>query len=132
VHGYHGFHTGNGIEFWLVKDDGTYMQLGQVAGSNGEAIGNLEFFSNIGSGASWTQMIDLLTQVVDDARRQELPIRIFAGRALTKYESTSNGYNPEAVAHTVRKGVLMEFSHDYVGGFVDGLKRLGPTMPSAS
>ena len=47
-------------------------------------------------------------------------------------ESTSDGYNPVTVAHTVRKGVLMEFSSDYVGGFADGLKRLGAAMPAAS
>lgn len=130
--GYHGFHTGDGIEFWLVKDDGTYVPLGHVTDSNGETIKDLECFSNVGSGASWTQMVDLPVKAVEDAWRQNRAIRIFAGRALTKYESTSNGYNPVTVAHMVRKRVLMEFSPDYVGGFADGLKRLGAAIPAAS
>ncbi|MCC8401875.1 hypothetical protein LJ655_08215 [Paraburkholderia sp. MMS20-SJTN17] len=132
VRGYRGFHTGNGIEFWLVKDDGTYVPLGHVADSNGETIKDLECFSNVGSGASWTQMVDLPAKAVEDAWRQNRAIRIFAGRALTKYASTSDGYNPVTLAHTVRKGVLLEFSSDYVGGFADGLKRLGAAMPAAS
>ncbi|RAS32064.1 hypothetical protein [Paraburkholderia bryophila] len=131
VRGYHGFHTGNGIEFWLVKDDGTYAALGHVADSNGETIKNLECFNNVGSGASWTQMIDLPAKVIEDARRQNRAIRIFAGRALTKYESTSDGYNPVTVAHTVRKGLMLEFSPDYLDGFADGLKRLGAGTPVA-
>ena len=131
VHGYHGFHTGNGIEFWLVKDDGTYVSLGDVADSNGETIKDLECFSNIGSGASWTQMIDLPAKAVEDVRRQNRAIRIFAGRALTRYESTSDGYNPATVAHTVRKGLMLEFSPDYLSGFEDGLKRLGAGTPAA-
>jgi hypothetical protein len=125
VRGDHGFHTGNGIEFWLVKDDGTYEPLGHVADSDGETIRDLECFSNVGSGASWTQMIDLPTSVVEAAWRQNRGIRIFVGRALTRYESTSDGYNPVAVAHTVRKGLMLEFSPDYLGGFEDGLKQLG-------
>jgi hypothetical protein len=132
VHGYHGFHTGNGIEFWLVKGDGTYVPLGHVADMNGETIRDLECFNIVGSGASWTQMINLPAKVVEDAWRQNRAIRIFAGRALTKYESTSDGYNLVTIGHTVRKGVLMEFSPDYVGGFADGLKRLGAAMPPAS
>lgn len=132
VHGYHGFHTGKGIEFWLVKDDGTYMPLSHVADSNGETITNLECFSNLGRGASWTQMIDLPAQVVESARRQNRAIQIFAGRVLTRYVPASDGYNPVPEAHLVRKGVLMEFSPDYVGGFTDGLKRLGVVMPAAS
>lgn len=131
VHGFHGFHTGNGIEFWLVQDDGTYVPLGHVADSNDETIKNLECFSNVGSGASWTQMIDLPAKVVDDAGRENHGIRIFAGRALTRYESTSDGYSPVTVAHMVRKGLMLEFSPDYLGGFADGLKRLGAGTPAA-
>lgn len=131
VLGYHGFHTGNGIQFWLVKDDGTYVPLGHVADANGETIKDLECFNNVGTGASWTQMIDLPAKVVEDAWRQNRGIRIFAGRALTKYESTSDGYNPVTVAHTVRKGLMLEFSPDYLGGFVDGLKRQGARTSAA-
>jgi hypothetical protein len=75
-------------------------------------------------------MIDLPAKVIEDARRQNRAIRIFAGRALTKYESTSDGYNPVTVAHTVRKGLMLEFSPDYLGGFVDGLTRLGAGIPA--
>lgn len=131
VQGYHGFHAGEGIEFWLVKDDGSYVPLGHAADMNGETIKNLECFKNVGSGASWIQMIDLPAQVVEEAYSQNRPIRIFAGRTLTKYESTSDGYKPVTVAHAVRKGLTFEFSPDYVGGFVDGLKRLGADTPAA-
>jgi hypothetical protein len=131
VHGYHGFHTGSGIDFWLVKDDGSYVPLGHVADMNGETIKNLECFNNVGSGASWNQTIELPAKVVEDALRQHRAIRLFAGRALPRYESTSNGYGAVTVEHTVRKGVLIEFSPDYVGGFVDGLKRLGAEVPAA-
>ncbi|MGF6510641.1 hypothetical protein [Paraburkholderia sp. 32] len=131
VHGYHGFHAGQGIEFWLVKNDGTYEPLGHVADMNGETIKDLECFNNTGSGASWTQMINLPARVLEDAWRQNQPIRIFAGRALTRYESTSDGYKPVTVAHEVRKGLIFEFSPDYVGGFVDGLKRLGADTAAA-
>lgn len=125
VNGYHGFHEGRGIEFWLMKNDGTYEPLGHVSDMNGETIKNLECFNSTGSGASWTQMIALPVQEVEAAYSQNRPIRIFAGRALTKYESTSDGYKPVTVAHEVREGLIFEFSPDYVGGFVDGLKRLG-------
>lgn len=131
VHGYHGFHTGNGIEFWLVKDNGTYVPLGHVADANGETIKDLECFSNVGSGASWTQMIDLPAKVVEDAERENHGIRIFAGRALMRYESTCDGYNPVMAAHPVRKGLMLELSPNYLGGFVDGLKRLGAGIPAA-
>lgn len=129
-HGYHGFHTGNGIEFWLVQDDGTYVPLGHVADSNGETIKDLECFSNVGNGASWTQMIAVPAKAVEEALSQNRGIRIFAGLALARYESTSDGYNPVAVAHTVRKGLMLEFSPDYLGGFEDGLKRLGAGTPA--
>ena len=131
VHGYHGFHAGQGIEFWLVKSGGTYVPLGHVADMNGETIKNLECFNSTGSGASWTQMIDLPATVLEDAYRQNQPVRIFAGKTLTNYESTSDGYKPVTVAHEVRKGLTFEFSPDYVGGFVDGLKRLGADTPAA-
>lgn len=131
VHGYHGFHAGQGIEFWLVKSDGTYVSLDHVADLNGETIKNLECFNSTGSGASWTQMIDLPVRVLEDANSQNQPIRIFAGRTLTKYGSTSDGYKPVTVAHEVRKGLTFEFSPDYVDGFVDGLKRLGADTSAA-
>jgi len=76
VHGYHGFHRCNGIEFWLVGDDGTYVPLGHVADSNGETIKDLECFSNVGSGASWTEMIDIPAKVVEDGQRQNRAIRL--------------------------------------------------------
>jgi hypothetical protein len=50
---------------------------------------------------------------------------------LTRYESASGGYNPVAVAHKVREGLMLEFSPDYLGGFADGLKRLGARASDA-
>jgi hypothetical protein len=128
---YHGHHYGAGIEFWLVKDDGSFEPLRHTADMNGETIKDLECFNNIGSGSSWTQLVDLPAKVVEDAYRENRGIRIFAGLALTKHEATSDGYSPVVVEHTVRKGELIELSPDGVGGFVDGLKRLGAEMPAA-
>jgi hypothetical protein len=117
----------SGVHYWLVLDDGTYAPLAPISAREG-----FECFSNIGSGCSWTDMVEIPTRTVEEAYKAHTGIRLFVGEELTQSSYSNDGYAPVRSQQTVRKGEIVELSPEYVGGFVGGLIRLGAAVPSAT
>jgi hypothetical protein len=102
-----------------------------VPNLKGERIANIQCFSNVGSGCSWDEYVDLPAKFVEDAYSKGEGLQLYAGVTRMDRVAGSDGYNPTASTAMVRLGEPIEFTNAYIGGFIDGLTRLNAEIPSS-
>jgi hypothetical protein len=87
-------------------------------------------FSNIGSGCSWTQVVELPTDAVQNAFDHQQGLSLFVGVEITRQVQSSDGYTPTRQRTQELVGKAFTVTTQALAGFIEGIQLQGGQLPS--